>query len=460
MPYLINGQPLPEEWIREEEQRLGRDLRFNAIADEAGRVRQLRIAAQHSAIDRMLVEQAAAEDPRPIDPQAVEQEVQRQKQAGNGRTASDDSLLRQWVERQFRLQRTHAEMVAGAVQPAAQEVEAFYEANRENFRNPELFQAAHIVKHVNREHSAEEARAGIEAALAELERGQPFAEVAERHSDCEGNGGDLGRFPAGQMVQEFEDAIRALEPGQRTGIFSTPLGFHIAELRARIAAGPATFEEVRVVIERVLALQNQHQVYLRAVAELRSRADIRWEARLPPPVAQTLGVPSESGSVTVGERERFSHNSPKPSSTRACVTVRMHACSHPRSADGARTEPGRQRAADGGDSQGAGPFPVRCARRLLPSGGLARGRSAGCRCPYRTLPGALASQRKGRLAHSRIRPGAKHTAGAHLRHARESLWSTRGARGRFRGSAFQPAGRPGAVAGRVPAWLAHHRSLG
>ncbi len=80
------------------------------------------------------------------------------------------------------------------------------------------------------------------------------------------------------MVQEFEDAIRPLEPGQRTGIFTTPFGFHIAELRARIAAGPATYEEVRADIERVLALQNQHQVYLRAVAELRSRADIRWEA--------------------------------------------------------------------------------------------------------------------------------------------------------------------------------------
>jgi parvulin-like peptidyl-prolyl isomerase len=80
------------------------------------------------------------------------------------------------------------------------------------------------------------------------------------------------------MVQEFEDAIRPLKPGQRTGIFTTFLGFHIAELRARTAAGPATLEEVRADIERVLALQNQHQVYLRAVAELRSRADIRWEA--------------------------------------------------------------------------------------------------------------------------------------------------------------------------------------
>ena len=281
MPYLINGQPLPEEWIREEEQRIGPDLRFNAIADEAERARQLRIAAQHSAIDRMLVEQTAAQDPRPIDPQAVEQEVQRQKQAGNGRTASDDGLLRQWVELQFRLQRTHAEMVAGAAQPAAQEVEAFYEANRENFRNPESFQAAHIVKHVNPEHSAEEARTGIEAALAELEGGQSFAEVAERHSDCKGNGGDLGQFPAGHMLQEFEDAIRALEPGQRTGIFTTPLGFHIAELRARTDVGPVPFEEVRADIERVLALQNQHQFYLGAVAELRSRADIRWEAAAP-----------------------------------------------------------------------------------------------------------------------------------------------------------------------------------
>src|ERR1039458_8655332 len=31
MPYLVNGQPVPEEWIREEEQRIGPDLRFNAI---------------------------------------------------------------------------------------------------------------------------------------------------------------------------------------------------------------------------------------------------------------------------------------------------------------------------------------------------------------------------------------------------------------------------------------------
>ena len=276
MPYMVNGQPIPEDLVREEERRLGRDPRWTPIPDQATNAAHLRAAAEYSVIARTLVEQAAASDPRPVDPDLIEREVRRAKTEGNCRSAFDDSAVRQWVERQFRLQRTHAEMVAGAAKPTQEEVQAFYDANRENFRNPEMFRAAHVVKYVNGEQGEEQARAGIEAALAELERDAPFSEVAEKHSDCKGNGGDLGQFPAGEMVQEFEDAIRTLEPGQRTGIFRTPFGFHIAELRAKAAAGPASFEEVRADIERVLALQEQHRLYLRAVAELRSRAQIRF----------------------------------------------------------------------------------------------------------------------------------------------------------------------------------------
>ena len=32
MPYLINGQPIPEELIREESERLARDVHFQNIA--------------------------------------------------------------------------------------------------------------------------------------------------------------------------------------------------------------------------------------------------------------------------------------------------------------------------------------------------------------------------------------------------------------------------------------------
>lgn len=69
-------------------------------------------------------------------------------------------------------------------------------------RSPDSFEASHIVENVNQGQSEEGARKSIEAALAELERGEPFPEVADRHSDCKENRGNLGRFPTGEMVEE------------------------------------------------------------------------------------------------------------------------------------------------------------------------------------------------------------------------------------------------------------------
>ena len=208
MPYVVNGQLITKAAIREEEQRICRDLRWNTIPDPVERAMRLRTAAEFSAIERTLVEQAAINDPRPIDANAVEEELQRQKGRGAHWSASQEYEQRQLIERNVRLQRTSQEM-GGAPKPSAEEVEAFYNAHRENFHNPELFHAAHIVKHVNAEQGHEQAHAGIKVALMELDNGKPFAEVAECYSDCKGSGGDLGEFTAGAMVREFEEAIRS-----------------------------------------------------------------------------------------------------------------------------------------------------------------------------------------------------------------------------------------------------------
>jgi parvulin-like peptidyl-prolyl isomerase len=147
--------------------------------------------------------------------------------------------------------------------------------------------AAHIVKHVDETHTEEEARAGIEAALAELESGEPFAAVAERHSDCKGNGGDLGLCPRGKMVQEFEDVVFAIEPGRRSPVFRTPFGFHIAEVRAKAPGGIADLGEVRHVIEPFLAAMNERNALQRVIAGLRAEADIR---RISTREAERLGA--------------------------------------------------------------------------------------------------------------------------------------------------------------------------
>ncbi len=75
----------------------------------------------------------------------------------------------------------------------------------------------------------EEALARIEEAEARLKAGASFSEMAKAYSDDSTGprGGDLGGFDEGTMVAPFEAALKALEPGQRSGIVETPFGFHL-----------------------------------------------------------------------------------------------------------------------------------------------------------------------------------------------------------------------------------------
>src|ERR1035441_6716469 len=99
MPYLVNGQLVPEELVREEFGRIGRDPQWQSIPDLTERARRLRAAAEQRAQERVLIEQAAVNDPRPIDPAALEHDIARQKAQWGCRGAFDYDQLRQLTER-------------------------------------------------------------------------------------------------------------------------------------------------------------------------------------------------------------------------------------------------------------------------------------------------------------------------------------------------------------------------
>jgi peptidyl-prolyl cis-trans isomerase C len=272
---FVNGQQITEEAIQTEIERLKLDPNLRALGEESQKACYLREAAEHSLIGRTLVEQKAYSDPRPVDPELISREVGRQGALGASGPAFDDTCLRAGIETQMRVQRTLADLVAAAKRPTADDLRAFYAEHSHNFRSPVLFHAAHIVRHVNEHQTEDQARAAIQAALLELENGGSFTEVAERWSDCKGSGGDLGSFPGGRMVKEFEDVLRDLNVGDRSGIFVTPFGFHIVELRAKQAEGVADFDSVRNDLARVMNTMAEHQAFITAVEELRRKADIR-----------------------------------------------------------------------------------------------------------------------------------------------------------------------------------------
>jgi len=62
-----------------------------------------------------------------------------------------------------------------------------------------------------------------------LRTGGNFKALAKEHSTCpsKSKGGDLGWFGTGQMVREFEEAVKKMRTGRVSGLVKTKFGYHI-----------------------------------------------------------------------------------------------------------------------------------------------------------------------------------------------------------------------------------------
>lgn len=162
--------------------------------------------------------------------------------------------LRQAVELNIKTERLR-ESVVGPIEPTDQELSVYLEEHREEYDTPEEVHARHILIRVPENASEAEiahAKKQIEDIQKELENGADFAELAKKYSQDSGsaqNGGDLGWFRRGQMVQEFEDVAFSLEPGQVSDPVRTQFGFHVIKVEEK---KPAQHPELAQIRDRVL----------------------------------------------------------------------------------------------------------------------------------------------------------------------------------------------------------------
>jgi parvulin-like peptidyl-prolyl isomerase len=280
MPLSVNGEIIDESLVRQEAAAL-RPRMIEAMAGEDPIALEMRVKewARENVIERVLLRQTAAADPEPIDVELLERAVAQVRDQTPGQTGcifpTQEDELRKEVETQLRVDRLVERLTAKVSAPRHKDVVEHYRKHKDSFLTPESIHASHIVKNIDEKQDEAAARAAIEQALAEVRGGATFAEVADRSSDCPGRGGDLGWFHRGQMVDEFEDVVFALEPGALSEIFRSPFGFHIAVLHARREAGPRTLEEVRPEIEEHLLQEKRQRVLEQYLDRLRAQADVK-----------------------------------------------------------------------------------------------------------------------------------------------------------------------------------------
>jgi peptidyl-prolyl cis-trans isomerase D len=121
------------------------------------------------------------------------------------------------------------------------DIERYYEDHREEYRQEEEACARHILVKVKQGdaaegHTDEEARQIVEGLLAQVSAGGDLAAIARKFSEDLGsaqNGGDLGCFPPGRMVREFDDAVFALQPGETSPLVKSSFGYHIIRLESK-----------------------------------------------------------------------------------------------------------------------------------------------------------------------------------------------------------------------------------
>jgi len=145
--------------------------------------------------------------------------------------------------------------IAKAIEINEADLKAYYEQNKSRLSGPEERRASHILLTLDAGASADALKAAEEKAKELLARVKAdpaqFAQLAKENSQDPGsaqNGGDLGFFGPGAMVQTFNDAVFAMKKGEISDIVRTDFGLHIIQLTDVKSAEIKPYEAMRASI--------------------------------------------------------------------------------------------------------------------------------------------------------------------------------------------------------------------
>lgn len=159
--------------------------------------------------------------------------------AQNGLT---EDVFKEQIEQNLKV----TKILEPSIEITDDEIKTYFEDNKESLDTPEQVEASHIL--VEDEETAKEVK-------KKLDEGGDFAELAKEYStdtQTKESGGELGYFPTGQMVEEFDKAAFAMDVDEISDPVKTDYGYHIIKVTGKQEAKEATLEESKDQIKETL----------------------------------------------------------------------------------------------------------------------------------------------------------------------------------------------------------------
>lgn len=154
-----------------------------------------------------------------------------------------------------------------------EEIEEYYEENKEDFIKDEEYHLRHILVETQEE---------AEAVLEKIRSGADFAELAKERSigPSGEKGGDLGFITRGMTIKPFEDAAFALKVGEISEVVETEFGYHIIKLEEISPERQKTLEESSIEIEFILLPDKEQQAFTKWLSSLRDEYNVQIKEEL------------------------------------------------------------------------------------------------------------------------------------------------------------------------------------
>lgn len=254
----INGAVLTSDRVEMQLQTLIPQTSFHRNV-KPERMAELRAQALDLAVNEELQFQEAARLHVVVTTAEVDAGLARARKGYSSRAAFDSARknagvtlkeLRDNIRRALVVQKVYKRAVLSKCVVTEVDARRFYRENPQRFVTPERLHLYVITIGVDPSSPSERwqaARAKAEGLLSEIKQGARFEDVARRESTDESRptGGDLGIVHRGQLTEEFEDAVRALRPGEMTPVTQSLRGFHILRLTEVLPPEAKSYQDVR-----------------------------------------------------------------------------------------------------------------------------------------------------------------------------------------------------------------------